>query len=404
MRGGGQWACFDRRLGRVEHRRGRLGRRHDVRRAPTRRERDPAVRVARGERLVLRPGDGHRSDPRHGAQRVHHPVREALRQVHRRVGAHPGQRGRELSGRQIDLRARRPARVGSEERDVERALPELEPDRRGGRLEGHVHPAHPGGAAGPLQVRDGRHHAIGEGRRLVLSLLAAEAEDRHALLLSIGSRRERRVVVAHDELVIVADGGAREIVGPEDLDRAAVGGDAHAGAPNVARVLARAPSEEERPATGGEVRERSPDGCQRMASGSTVAPPAAWPSPAASAAKSRPGAGPRAMRRREREPAHTLRRAARANAPTPSTRRTDRSPGIRVPRRECQGNLPVILLDRRMLRGARAREVSRPEGQAKPTHEPGARRRQQRQEVVPSHGADARGPPGGRPRRSSTAR
>ena len=311
---------LDRRLGRVEHGGGRLGGCHDVRRAATRRLGDSTVCVAKGERLVLHPGHGHGSDPRFGAERIDRPVRETLRQMHRRVGADSRRGGDELAAGEIDPRAGRAARVAPDEREIERVFPEREADRSRGRLEGHVHPSDAGGAPGPLQVRDRRHDPIGERRRLVLFSLTREVEHGHALLLPVGSRRERGVVIAYDELVVVADRGAGEIVRVRGSRRRF-----RPETPGRARARRHA-------------RRRRGSGRERAPSGRTRRPPARPRTPASGrprdprSRRPPPGPAPRPARRnraaeRGREPGRPRararqrrRRLARVNAPTPPIR------------------------------------------------------------------------------------
>ncbi len=63
--------------------------------------------------------------------------------------------------------------------------------------------------------------------------------------MPVGTRRERGAWAENDELVVVSEGRVGEVVGIEDIDDAALGRDARAGAPDVARVFARASREKE---------------------------------------------------------------------------------------------------------------------------------------------------------------
>ena len=94
-----------------------------------------------------------------------------------------------------------------------------------------------------------RHRAIGGLLRLVLRPFAVEVERGHALLLTVRPGRERRAVAADDERVVVAQRRVRHVVRVEDLEDVALGRDAYARAPYVARVFPRPAREEEDVAT-----------------------------------------------------------------------------------------------------------------------------------------------------------
>ena len=389
---------FDRRARRVERRRRRVGGGDDVGRVVTGLKGDAPVSVAERQRLVLDPGDRCGPDPRDGAQRIDDPVREALGQVHRCVRVDHRQGRREVAGREVDQRVRcarvapgplaRIARRRGRSREMSSAsAPSSRPTARAGDSNVTSKRPRPVAVAGLLQVREGGHPAVGRRRRLVLRALPGEREHGHALLLPVGTRRERGVVATHDELVIVADGGAGEVVRRSHVDGVAVGGDPHPRAPHVARVLARRAREKQRPAAQNRVGDHSlgrlPADVRRVDARSTRRP------------SERGCEGPEIAPRRR-----ALHRQARQGR-DPGERARDGSPRARPaaepidhgrpstsPRRPGQPQAPRRIVGRvrsltvRVLLGA--------------CHERGARRRQQRQEVVPAHGAEARGPPGRR--------
>ena len=223
-------------------------------------EGDAPVRVARGEGLVLEPRDRRWADPRDGAQRVDRPVREALRQVNRRVRPETGDRRLQLAPREVQARGARcaAASVVVVERHRERRVAKDERHRRGGRLERHVDAPHAVERAGLLQVRHGRHQAVGGLLGAVLRALAGEVERGHALLVAVGACREAGVRAADDQRVVVPEGGVGQVVRVEDLDHVPLERDAHAAAPDVAGVFARPPGEEEHVAAQHDVAEHAP--------------------------------------------------------------------------------------------------------------------------------------------------
>ncbi len=135
--GGRRPVCLlDRRLRGVEGRGRPLRRRGQASLVAGRTERQPVVRVSRRERLIFHPRDGGGADPRHRAQRVDHPVREALRKVHRRARVHPrARRGREVASLEVEPRGAdlhpRLATIPFVERDRQPGFVEREADGGG---------------------------------------------------------------------------------------------------------------------------------------------------------------------------------------------------------------------------------------------------------------------------------
>ena len=250
---------LDRGLRRVEHGRGRGRRGHHVGRAAARMEGQAAVAVAGRERLVLDPRDGRRPDPRYGAHRVDHPVREALGQVHRGVRAQPGDRRGQLAARQIEAGgAGRPAsEVGVVEGDREGRVVERQSYGGRRRLQRDVDAGDPIRRARLLAVRESGHGAVRELLRPVLRSLPGEIERSHALLLTVRAGRESGVGARHHERVIVAERRVREIVHVEDREDGPLRRDERAGAPDVARILAGSSCEKEHPSPRDDVGERA---------------------------------------------------------------------------------------------------------------------------------------------------
>ena len=107
----------------------------------------------------------------------------------------------------------------------------------------------PSVAPGLLQVGEGRHRPVAGHLRPVAGSLSAEVERGHALLLTVGARREGGVGARYDEGVIVTEGRVGQIVHVRDLEGAPFRREADARPPDVARVFSATPREEEDPST-----------------------------------------------------------------------------------------------------------------------------------------------------------